>query len=456
MDIKLPKLGEGADSGTVVNVLVQEGDQVEDGQTIVELENEKAVAPIPATASGVVSRIKVKEGDRLSVGQVIMTISTDGDGGGEEGGQKDEEEPKKKKKSRKSESKKQQTDEDEAEAEPKEKEETEGEEPDSHEEESEEEDEEGESGGLPPAAPPSIRRMARQLGIDLRRVRGTEAGGRISMSDMKAYVQRLQKLAFASKRGEGAASGGTAQKAKTASIDFSQWGPVTRKSMSPLRQTISRRMAENWNTVPHVTQFDEADITELNALRKKFAESYDEKGAKLTLTPFVLKAVAAALQKHPIFNASLDEAAGEIVYKEYYHLGLAVDTEHGLMVPVIRDVDKKSLLELSKEVNAMAEKARERKISLEEMKGGTFTISNQGGIGGAHFTPIVNKPEVAILGLGRGALKPVVRGGNIEQRLLMPLGLSYDHRVIDGGSAARFTVDLLEAFQAFKEEEVKI
>jgi pyruvate dehydrogenase E2 component (dihydrolipoamide acetyltransferase) len=215
-------------------------------------------------------------------------------------------------------------------------------------------------------------------------------------------------------------------------------------------------MTENWNTIPHVTQFDEVDITELNALRKKFAEAYEAKGAKLTLTPFVLKAVASALKKHAIFNASLDEAANEIVYKEYYHLGLAVDTEHGLMVPVIRDVNKKSLLELSKDVNAMAEKARDRKISLDEMKGGTFTISNQGGIGGAHFTPIVNKPEVAILGLGRGALKAVVRNGNIEQRLMMPIGISYDHRLIDGGTAARFTVDLLQAFAEFSEENVKV
>lgn len=466
MDIKLPKLGEGADSGTVVNVLVQEGDRIEEGQTILELENEKAVAPIPATAAGVVSRIQVKEGDRLSVGQVILSVSSDGqkDGGDEKAKSKTEEGKKAKKK------KKRATDEDadaaaeredEAEAVTEEGEESAGEagqdDAGDEEDEADEEDEEGddEESELPPAAPPSIRRLARQLGIDLRRVRGTESGGRISMADMKAYVRRLQKLAFAPRRREGGAKAEGAR-AKPESIDFSQWGPVTKQSMSPLRQTISRRMAENWNTIPHVTQFDEADITDLNALRKKFGKAYEDKGVKLTLTPFVLKAVAATLQKHPVINASLDEAAQEIVFKEYYHLGLAVDTEHGLMVPVIRDVDKKSLLDLAKDVNAMAEKARDRKISLEEMKGGTFTISNQGGIGGAHFTPIVNKPEAAILGLGRGALKPVVRGGNIEQRLLMPIGLSYDHRLIDGGAAARFTVDLLQALQGFKEEDVKL
>ena len=226
--------------------------------------------------------------------------------------------------------------------------------------------------------------------------------------------------------------------------------------MSPLRKTIARRMVENWNAIPHVTQFDEADLTAINALRKKFGAAYEKKGVKLTLTPFVIKAVVAALKKHPIFNCSIDEVAEEIVFKEYFHIGMAVDTEHGLMVPVIRNADTKSLLDLSHELNALAEKARDRKLGLEEMQGGTFTISNQGGIGGAHFTPIVNKPEVAILGLGRGAEKAVIRDGKIESRLMAPICVSYDHRVIDGGAAARFTVDLVQAFENFKEEEVKL
>ena len=213
-------------------------------------------------------------------------------------------------------------------------------------------------------------------------------------------------------------------------------------------------MTENWSTIPHVTQFDEMDITELNELRKKHAPIYEKKGARLTLTSFALKAVAQVLKKHPIFNARLDEATQEIVFKEYIHIGVAVDTEQGLIVPVIRDVDKKNLFDLSKELNDLAEKARARKVTLEELQGGTFTISNQGGIGGAHFTPIINKPEAAILGLGRGALKPVVREGKIEPRLLMPIGLSYDHRLIDGASAARFVVDLAQAFRAFKDQDV--
>jgi pyruvate dehydrogenase E2 component (dihydrolipoamide acetyltransferase) len=215
-------------------------------------------------------------------------------------------------------------------------------------------------------------------------------------------------------------------------------------------------MLENWNAVPHVTQFDDADITQLNGLRKKYAPAYEQKGVRLTLTSFVLKIVAATLKNHPIFNSSLDEVAQEIVIKEYFHLGIAVDTDAGLIVPVIRDVNKKSLVEISRELEDLAKKARDRKLSAEELKGGSFTISNQGGIGGGHFTPIINKPEVAILGLGRSVMKPVVRGDKIEPRLMMPLGLSYDHRVIDGGEAARFIVDLVQAFEKFKEEDVKL
>ena len=215
-------------------------------------------------------------------------------------------------------------------------------------------------------------------------------------------------------------------------------------------------MQESWHAVPRVTQFDDADVTALNDLRKKFAPEFEKKGAKLTLTPLILKAVAATLQKHPLFNASIDEATNEVVLKDYVHLGLAVDTEQGLLVPVIRDVDKKSVLQLAKDVAELAEKARDRKVSLDDLKGGTFTISNQGGIGGAHFTPIVNVPEVAILGLGRSQMKAVVRDDKIVPRLMMPLTVAYDHRLIDGGSAARFTVDLVQALEKFVEAELKL
>jgi pyruvate dehydrogenase E2 component (dihydrolipoamide acetyltransferase) len=431
MDFKLPPLGEGADSGTVVNLFVKEGDTVTKDQPILELENEKAVATIPSTASGVVTKIFVKAGDRISVGQRILSLG--------EGGAAASAAPAPKAKAA-------------SKAAPV----------------SEPEPAPAASAPAPApveeefptptidvavAASPSIRKMARELGLDLTKVRGSARGGRILIEDVRAYVHRLQRLAFAPKTPVAVAA---PAKPAAEQIDFSKWGPVTAKPMTPLRQVISRRMAENWNAIPHVTQFDDADITVLNELRKKYADAYEKKGARLTLTSFALKVVADTLKKHPIFNSSLDEVAQQIVFKEYYHIGIAVDTEAGLIVPVIRDVDKKSIFDVSKELEELAKKARDRKVSGDELKGGTFTISNQGGIGGAHFTPIVNKPEVAILGLGRGAVKPVVRDGKIEPRLLMPIGLSYDHRVIDGGSAARFTVDLVKAFQTFDEKDVKV
>jgi len=428
MDLTLPKLGEGADSGVVVNVFVKEGDTITKDQSVIELENEKAVASIPATAGGVVTKIHVKAGDKISAGQRILTLE-----GGDSAKVAPTAAPNKTAKPAAKPSAPEPEAEDVAD--------------DSAEEET----------AAPVAAPvasPSLRRIARELGIELGKVRGSGPGGRIEMSDLRGYIQRLEKAAAKGKPTPAAAA--TPTKPAAEQIDFAKWGPVTKKPITTLRGVIARRMRENWNAIPHVTQFDDADFTKLNELRKKFAAAYEAKGTKLTLTPLVLKAVAATLKKHPIFNSSLDEVANEIVLKEYVHLGIAVDTEQGLMVPVIRDVDKKTVLEVAKELEVLAQKARDRKVSSDELKGGTFTISNQGAIGGAHFTPIVNKPEVAILGLGRGAMKPVVRDGKVEVRMMTPLGLSYDHRVIDGGSAARFIVDLVAAMQDFSEDGVKI
>ncbi|MGH7951306.1 MAG: 2-oxo acid dehydrogenase subunit E2 [Limisphaerales bacterium] len=425
MDVKLPKLGEGADSGVVVNVFVKEGDTVASGQAILELENEKAVASIPSTAAGVVTKIFVKSGERISIGQKLISV---GESGGTPVAPTATPKPTAKKPAAKAE-KIEDEDEDESVAETEE-----------------------EILNAEPVASPAVRKMARELGIDLRKIRGSESGGRIISADVRHYIQRLISIAAKAKSGKTAAPA----KPVTEQIDFSQWGSILKKSLTPLRQVISRRMMESWNSVARVTQFDDADFTKVNELRKKFGAAYEAKGVKLTLTPFVLKAVVETLKKYPIFNSSLDEVANEIVIKEYFHLGIAVDTDQGLMVPVIRDADKKSVLELAKELEQVAAKTRDRKISAEEMRGGTFTISNQGAIGGGHFTPIVNKPEVAILGLGRGAMKAVVRDGKIEARMMTPLGLSYDHRVIDGGAAARFVVDLVSALQDFKEDAVKI
>ena len=419
MDVKLPKLGEGADSGVVVNIFVKEGDTVAKGQAILELENEKAVAAIPSTAAGTVSAIFVKGGDRVGVGQKLISVT--------ETGAPAAPAPAAKPAAEKPAGQKVAGD-------------GAG-------------DAEDEVANPNPVASPSVRKMARDLGIDLRTVRANRAGGRVIVEDLRNYVQGLIGLAARAR----AASGTVPMRPTLAEqVDFSQWGPVTKKSMTPLRHVIARRMSESWNSVARVTQFDEADFTALNHLRKQFGPAYEKKGAKLTLTPLILKAVVETLKKHPLFNSSLDEVANEIVIKDYFHLGIAVDTEQGLMVPVIRDVDKKSVLDLAKELEQLAQKTRERKISGEDMKGGTFTISNQGAIGGAQFTPIVNKPEVAILGLGRGALKPVVRDGKIEARMMTPLALSYDHRVLDGANAARFMVDLVHAMEGFGEEAVKI
>jgi len=433
MDIKLPRLGEGAESGTVVSIFVKAGDQVKEGQTILELENEKAVAPIPASASGRVAKLYVKEGDKISAGQSILALSDDGAATpaaapasapvaarlGNPQAAAPVSQPQRPA--------------------------VEGssaavlEEPVAN-------------GSV--AASPTVRKLAQDLGIDLTRVRGSERGGRIVVEDLRAYIQQLQQFAHQPK--SATTSTAAVQKPAVEKVDFAKWGPVDRQPLTSLRKIIAQRMHESWASVPRVTQFDEADITNIVALRKKYVAKYEKKGASLTLTPFLMKAVVEVLKKYPAFNSSLDEASEEIVFKKYYHIGIAVDTELGLLVPVIRDVDKKSLLQLSKELAEVAEKARKRKVAADDLKGGTFTISNQGSIGGSFFTPIVNKPEVAILGVGRGVLKPVVRGAKIEKRMLLPLGLSYDHRVIDGGTAARFTVEVVQALEQFKEAGVKI
>ena len=371
MDIRLPNLGEGADSGVVVNILVKAGDPVQLDQPILELETDKAVGSIPASAAGTVQQIQVKIGDKVSAGAILLTL-TESAGAMPSASvpvvQRPAATPIK------------------VAPQPS-------------------------ATGLPPAASPTVRKMAAQLGIDLTGVSGSGHGGRIAVEDLRAYIQNLQS--------------GSAPVKVPAAVDFAKFGPVSKQPVSQLRKTIARRMSASWAAVPRVTQFDEADITGLNELRKKFAPAYEKHGAKLTLTVFAIQAVVQTLKKHPLFNASLDEATSEIVLKQYFHIGIAVDTEHGLLVPVIRDADQKSLLQLAKELEELAGKTRDRKLTSDQMQGGSFTISNQGGIGSGAFTPIVNVPEVAILGLGRGALKPAVVGGKIEPRLLLPVAVSY-------------------------------
>lgn len=424
MDIKLPRLGEGADSGTVVNILVSEGDSIQVDQTLLELENEKAVAPIPSPSRGRVTKVHVKEGEVVSVGQVLVSI----DEGAASRTESRDSQP---------------TPAAAVQVEER------GEEEISAAEEMSSADAAPES-LVPPPAAPSVKKMARELGIDLRRVKGSERGGRVVVADLRRYVQWLQRTAFQQKE---AAKGSAPHPLQ--GIDLTRWGPSRRESMSPLRRTIAQRMTESWTTIPHVTQFDDADITQLMELRKRYSAAYERAGARLTVTSFAIKAAVSALIKFPSFKTSVDYAALEIVTRDYYHIGVAVDTEAGLIAPVIRDADKKGLLELSQELDELAERTRQRKVGPEELQGATFTISNLGSIGGSYFTPIINSPQVAVLGVGRGVHRPVVRQGKVVPALILPLALSYDHRVIDGADGARFIREIVRSLENFPEDEVK-
>jgi pyruvate dehydrogenase E2 component (dihydrolipoamide acetyltransferase) len=292
---------------------------------------------------------------------------------------------------------------------------------------------------IPAAAWPSVRRLAREVGVDIGEVAGQGPGGRIRIEDVKNHAQRL--LADTSRHDA------AAEPLAVALPDFTRWGDVEREPMSSVRRATAEHMAQAWSTIPHVTQHAKADITALEDLRKRFTARTEAAGGKLTVTAIVLKVVATALKLFPQFNASLDLGRQEIVYKRFYHIGVAVDTDRGLLVPVIRDVDQKNLVQLSVELTEVAEKARSKKITLAEMQGGTFTVTNLGGIGGSHFSPIINAPEVAILGLARSGIEPHYIAGQFEPRLMLPLSLSYDHRLIDGADGARFIRWVVEALE---------
>ncbi|HMF50381.1 MAG TPA: 2-oxo acid dehydrogenase subunit E2 [Candidatus Saccharimonadales bacterium] len=441
MDVKLPQLAEGVESGTVVSILVAEGQEVKKDQPIMELETQKAVGSIPAPTSGVVTKIHVKQGMEVSVGHTLLSIDT-GSGAtaapaatatarqGTPSAPPPAASP---------------------------------EAPPSHNASSStpvttptaDYHYESKSGVAPPASP-AIRRIARELDIDLTRVRGSEAGGRITMADVRGYIQRLQQLASQGSAAPAAAQQGSSTATPSEAIDFAKWGPVRREKMSPLRRTVSRRMVESWTTIPKINQFDDADITALLALRKKHSAAYEKKGAHLTLTSFLLLVLGRSLKKYPRANASMDQTAQEIIYKDYCHIGVAVDTEGGLIVPVLRDVDKKNLLQISEDLHTLTDKTRQRKVAIEDLQGGTFTISNQGSIGGSHFTPIIYAPQVAILGVGQGEAKPVVIDGKVAIRMMLPLCLSYDHRVLDGADAVRFLKDVVAGLEAFDEADLKL
>jgi len=441
MDVKLPQLAEGVEGGTVVSILVSEGQTIEKGQAFMELETQKAVGSIPAPSAGIVTKIHVTQGMEVSVGQMLISMDpSDAKAPAPAApGQADKSV--------------------ETSVTPAPERSSESVPNFAHAASATPVGDfryESTSGMAPPASP-TIRKLARDLDIDLTRVRGSEAGGRITLADLRGYVQKLQQLAFQATPTAAASMSAPAPAANPVeAIDFAKWGPIRRERMSPLRRTVSRRMVESWTSIPKINQFADADVSALLALRKKYASAYEKNGAHLTLTSFILLILGRALRKHPRANASMDEQSLEIVYKDYCHIGVAVDTEAGLIVPVLRDVDKKNLLQLSSDLNALTEKTRQRKIAIEELQGGSFTISNQGSIGGSHFTPIIYAPQVAILGIGQGQPKPVAVDGKIAIRTILPLCLAYDHRVLDGADAVRFLKDVIAGLDSFDEGDIKL
>jgi pyruvate dehydrogenase E2 component (dihydrolipoamide acetyltransferase) len=415
LEFKLPELGENIEGGDVVNVLVAVGDAVTEGQSILEIEAGKASMEIPSPATGTISAVHVAQGDTVAVGQLAFTIEA-----GDAAPVSEPEVPA---------------------AEP----ETEVPvaEPEPEAPVAEEPTPAVEAAPAPVSAPapapasvekavsaaPNVRRLARELGVDIHNVTPAVDGGRISMEDVKNFAKQSME------------SGGTRRTPSVA-------GATRVEKMSAIRKATMQHMTHCWTTIPHVTQHDMADITKLEELRKRFAPKAEAAGAKLTVTAILAKVVASALKVFPNFNCSIDPEKAEIIYKDFYNIGIAVDTEKGLMVPVINDADQKNMVDIAQDLGEIAKKARAGKITLEDMQNGTFTITNLGGIGGSFFTPIVNSPEVAILGVGRAIMDPCIGKNELcAPRLRMPLSLSYDHRIIDGADGARFLRWIVEAIE---------
>ena len=396
----LPDLGEGLTEAQIVRVLVREGDLIGEDTPLLEVETDKAQVEIPSPLAGRVEKIHVEPGQTVKVGEVLVTFA-DGDlarpGSAAPG----------------------------APARPA-------------------------AGGPVPAAP-ATRRLARELGVDLRAVEGTGPGGGVTDADVRGAGRAARPEAPGPPEAPGRPAGprplAPVGLEPPALPRFEQWGPIERLPLSHLRRTIAERMALSAALVPHVTHFDRADITDLDQLLRRNLEPARGRGVTLTLTSFLLKAAALALREHPTFNASLDPGAGELILKRYCHLGVAVATDRGLIVPVLRDVDRTPVLELARELGALAQRVRAGKATLDDLRGGTFTVTNLGALGGTGAIPIINYPEVAILGVARAREEPVVRDGHVVPRLLLPLSLTFDHRVADGADGARFAADIVRRLE---------
>lgn len=418
-EMQLPELGENITSADVLKVLVKVGDTIKQDDIVLEIETDKATIEVPSTVSGVITDVFVKDGDKAKVGQVVVKVTG-------------------------------------LSAAPKAKPAA-----PAPVAEVKETPAKAEAAPVAPApapkkfspfdnqpailtnpapAAPSVRRLARELGVNINNVPGTGANKRITLDDVKAYVKGLNL--------EGRKSSGGAGIAHEPLPDFGKFGETERAAMSKIRSITADHLSYAWATIPHVTQFDKADITEIEAMRKSLSGKVEEKGGgKLTVTAILIKVVASALKVFPQFNASVDMDKKEVVYKKYYNIGVAVDTERGLIVPVINNVDKKNITEIAAELAVISDKARKRKITPDDLQGGCFTISNLGGIGGTSFTPIINAPEVAILGVSRGAMEQVYKNGAFSPRLMLPLSLSYDHRIIDGADGIRFLRWIIDSLE---------
>lgn len=413
-EVLLPEVSDNVESGEVIKVLVKPGDYVKVDQPLIELETDKAAFEVPSTEEGTVKDLNVKEGDRINIGHVIVRLESSGTGADEE-----------------AESPKVQAMETTPEPlqapvhmpESSNVERTVDPEP-------VKQIPVQETSVLPGSsapASPSVRRLARELGADITQVKGSGSSGRITEDDVKLFVKSRMT----------SSSGGAAIQQKPLP-DFSKFGTVRIEPMSRVRLLTAESMTYAWSTVPMVTQFDKADITSLEEFRKKYSAEVEKEGGKLTVTSVLAAVIAIALKEFPQFNTSLDLSRKEIIYKEYINIGIAVDTDRGLLVPVVKNADGKTITELSKEISELAQKARGKKITPDEMDGGNFTISNLGGIGGTGFTPVVYSPQVAILGVSRSSVEPQFDGENFVPKLTLPLSLTYDHRIIDGADAARF------------------
>ena len=458
-EFTIPNLGDGVAQGDVLRVLVKPGEKVATDQPVLELETDKATVEVPINVAGTIKEVKVKAGDKVKPGQAVITL---------EGGEEAAKETKDAKDTEPAQEERPSTPAPERGEAPSTPAPERSEAPSTPAPERSEESEkkrapvvdirERQAASPPPAAPtvppvpstasapasPSVRRVAREIGVDISHVTGTGPGGRITEDDVKVFAKQIL-----SSLGGGAIVPSQTRPAgiQPALPDFSKWGEAERKPMSGVRRKTAEHLTNAWTMIPHVTQFDKADMTVLEEIRPKYAGEVERQGGKLTVTAVITKIVATALRKFPQFNASIDMSTNTIIYKKYVHVGIAVDTEHGLLVPVVRNADQKNIVQIAVEIQQLAEKAKARKLSLDEMAGGSMSITNLGGIGGTAFTPIVNWPEVAILGISRGAVEAVFKDGQIVPRQMLPLSLSYDHRVIDGADAIRFLRWVVDAIE---------